>query len=336
MSRSVRRTAKRLLPLAAGIFAPALLPGLAKVVGSSALSGLATGAAGLLTGQRPREALVSGLAGGLGHAALSHVAPGLVNSTTSALGQLSSSLLGSAPTISQPELSPAMLGDQSVGYSTLSQPRFLQATAGDAGSQAPSLLGRAAEGLGTMWNRDPVGTTLLGVGALGTLGGSTQQQPQELAIPQVPTSTSSLNQAFDLRSQGREVDIEAILRALALGPAGYRASMFLRNPVTGTNQITGQMTPRTATGTQFFSRGGHVDDYDIGGGQDDRIPAMLSPGEYIIDATTVADLGDGNPYEGAKRLDQFRGAIAASKGRRHLDVIPPMAQHPLEYLRYVN
>jgi hypothetical protein len=52
-----------------------------------------------------------------------------------------------------------------------------------------------------------------------------------------------------------------------------------------------------------------------GTGRSDEIPAMLSDGEYVIDAETVALLGDGSPKAGAKRLDDFRVQIRKQKGR---------------------
>jgi hypothetical protein len=68
-----------------------------------------------------------------------------------------------------------------------------------------------------------------------------------------------------------------------------------------------------------------------GGGQDDQMPALVSPGEYIFSAQDVAMLGDGNNEEGARRLDKMRGAL-----RRHLtskrDGHPPMARDPASYL----
>ena len=52
------------------------------------------------------------------------------------------------------------------------------------------------------------------------------------------------------------------------------------------------------------------------GGQEDTVPANLSDGEYVMDATTVSDLGDGNPSAGARKLDQMRDSIARHKGRK--------------------
>ncbi len=70
-----------------------------------------------------------------------------------------------------------------------------------------------------------------------------------------------------------------------------------------------------------------------GSGRDDKIPALLSDGEYVIDAETLALLGDGSPKEGAKRMDKFRANIrrhkgdALSRGR-----ISPDAKSPSKYM----
>ncbi len=66
------------------------------------------------------------------------------------------------------------------------------------------------------------------------------------------------------------------------------------------------------------------------GGQADAIPAKLSDGEYVVDASTVADLGDGNNEAGAKVLDQMRGRVARHKGRKR--VVPPKAKSLNAYM----
>lgn len=52
-----------------------------------------------------------------------------------------------------------------------------------------------------------------------------------------------------------------------------------------------------------------------GDGRADEIPAMLSDGEYVMDAETVALLGNGSNKAGADLLDQFRVNIRKHKGR---------------------
>ena len=70
-----------------------------------------------------------------------------------------------------------------------------------------------------------------------------------------------------------------------------------------------------------------------GTGQSDDIPTMLADGEYVIDADTVAALGDGSSKAGAKVLDLFREKIRAHKRSAPTDKIPPKAKSPLEYLK---
>jgi hypothetical protein len=52
-----------------------------------------------------------------------------------------------------------------------------------------------------------------------------------------------------------------------------------------------------------------------GTGRSDEIPAMLSDGEYVMDAETVSMLGDGSSKAGAKKLDDLRVKIRKHKGK---------------------
>jgi hypothetical protein len=58
-------------------------------------------------------------------------------------------------------------------------------------------------------------------------------------------------------------------------------------------------------------------------GQDDKIHALLSDGEYVVNASRVADLGDGNNKAGAKFLDSFLKNIAKYKTQHPNKKIPP-------------
>lgn len=69
-----------------------------------------------------------------------------------------------------------------------------------------------------------------------------------------------------------------------------------------------------------------------GDGQSDDIPAMLADGEFVWDADTVAQLGNGSSDAGAKFLDKFREAIRAHKRSAPNDKIPPKAS-PLQYVK---
>ena len=68
------------------------------------------------------------------------------------------------------------------------------------------------------------------------------------------------------------------------------------------------------------------------GGQDDLIDARLSDGEYVFDASTVSDLGDGNNAAGARKLDVFRENLRKHK-RGGKVTLPPKAKSLQSYLR---
>lgn len=86
-----------------------------------------------------------------------------------------------------------------------------------------------------------------------------------------------------------------------------------------------QGAPNTSTAYTGYAEGGSTgtghgsrSSFAVGGpgdGRDDKIPAMLSDGEYVMDAETVAMLGNGSSKAGADALDKFRVAVRKHKGR---------------------
>lgn len=77
-------------------------------------------------------------------------------------------------------------------------------------------------------------------------------------------------------------------------------------------------TGKAHGGAMGYGRGGSRESFAVEGpgtGRSDDIPAVLSDGEYVIDAETVALLGDGSSRAGAKKLDQLRVNIRKHKGR---------------------
>jgi hypothetical protein len=133
-------------------------------------------------------------------------------------------------------------------------------------------------------------------------------------------------------------------------------------PVSPISVLSGSGTPPGyANGKNYYAKGGlthdmHPDnivdhvpiengrhDYRAGArvegagdGQSDDIPAMLADGEYVIDAETVAQLGNGSNKAGAKVLDSFRENIRAHKRNAPLNQIPPKSKSPLAYLKGVK
>jgi hypothetical protein len=86
--------------------------------------------------------------------------------------------------------------------------------------------------------------------------------------------------------------------------------------------IMSEDPPRMAQGGAFAAkRGGRSQRTEFavngpGTGRSDDIPAVLSDGEYVIDAETVALLGDGSSKAGAKKLDELRVKIRKHKGQK--------------------
>jgi hypothetical protein len=70
-----------------------------------------------------------------------------------------------------------------------------------------------------------------------------------------------------------------------------------------------------------------------GGGQDDKVHAKLSPGEYVMDADVVSSLGDGDNATGARKLDEMRHAIRTQKRAAPAHSIPTKAKGPLSYIK---
>ena len=72
------------------------------------------------------------------------------------------------------------------------------------------------------------------------------------------------------------------------------------------------------TGNKYLAKGGSTNRFAVrgpGDGRSDDIPANLSDGEYVIDAETVALLGDGSSKAGADKLDRFRVNVRKHKGK---------------------
>lgn len=66
------------------------------------------------------------------------------------------------------------------------------------------------------------------------------------------------------------------------------------------------------------------------GGQDDKIDARLSDGEYVISADVVSHLGDGNNMAGSKKLDHFMKSVRKSKGAK--PELPPKVKSLASYI----
>jgi len=160
-------------------------------------------------------------------------------------------------------------------------------------------------------------------------------EPQPFAgVPQDPT-TPTPGAGGDMQSMiaaGQPVPASAvgIQGTQALTQAGYT-----QDPGTGNwnPPQLGQGLPQARGG---YQRGGEYDYWsqnaDVpraaptvasngryvkgqGTGRSDDIPARLSDGEYVMDAETVALLGDGSGSAGARRLDEMRRNLRQHKAK---------------------
>lgn len=112
-----------------------------------------------------------------------------------------------------------------------------------------------------------------------------------------------------------------------LGGSGF---MFKHGGRAGYPQL------RTAPVRTAFSTGGgnnYVDGDGMGDGRSDHIDAVLSPGEYVMDAETVSMMGDGDNEAGARAFDGLRRNIRKHKGAKLAkgDISAP-AKRPEQYL----
>ena len=130
---------------------------------------------------------------------------------------------------------------------------------------------------------------------------------------------------------------------------------FTKNPITGEELLKSAPPPITTPienepagpamylpPSNLFAEGGEVEDdmvkhlveyhkngghhgpgkvKGIGSGQEDKIPAYLSDGEYVWSAQDVSDLGDGSNDEGVRRLDKMRQMVRRQAGRKDVKKI---------------
>jgi hypothetical protein len=113
----------------------------------------------------------------------------------------------------------------------------------------------------------------------------------------------------------------------AQNPAAMPANAMLSMAHGGRHMMANGGSPLSAVAR--FARG-------AGTGRSDEIDAKLSDGEYVIDAETVAMLGDGSSKAGAQRLDQMRKQIRSHKGKALAKgKFSPDAKSPLAYIKGV-
>lgn len=211
------------------------------------------------------------------------------------------------------------LTDPGGGSKFLASP--LVSGAATAAATAPAA---AQQGSWLSRNWMPLAAGGVGLAALGSMGGE-QQQPVRQASTG-PIDQGPYAQPLNLTDDRETVNVNMPTQDWYTYGRRPEVEFFRNNRIPVRKAAHGGLM-RMANGSYVPSQGN--------GGQDDKIPAVLSDGEYVMDATTVSDLGDGNPEAGAKKLDRLRDEVAKQKGRR--ERVPPKAHaSPLQYLRKVG
>ena len=163
---------------------------------------------------------------------------------------------------------------------------------------------------------------LAGAAALSSLRSAPAQAQQ--AVSTLPASQQEYfnrpNQTWDWNRMQRDA------AASGMGLSQYMATNWPR--ITSGQYNTQAMAQGGAlSAVARFARG-------AGTGRSDEIDAKLSDGEYVIDAETVAMLGDGSSKAGAQRLDKMREEIRSHKGKALAKgKFSPDAKSPLSYLK---
>lgn len=286
-----------LLPIAANV----LLPGIGGSIGT-ALSGM-LGGGELVSALAPMigNALVGGgvsaLTGGnFGQGAL---LGGLSQPVLAALGAGGSSgVLSGLNLMGNPAAAKAPLSTQTVNSFTKG------ATEAAGAASTTSALMKAAP-------------LLLAASALGGGGGGQEQA----APPESKADTRRLEPVEFSREQLNP----NITTAYGYGP---EQSFFKDNRLPMTAEEKKKMEKQSMTAAQGrYVKGG-------GTGTSDSIPAVLSDGEYVIDAQTVSMLGDGSSDAGAAKLDKMREGIRKHKGSAlSKGKFAPNSKAPLSYMK---
>ena len=125
----------------------------------------------------------------------------------------------------------------------------------------------------------------------------------------VGATTSVLSSSLDMLRAAMPGASDAEIEAFLNTPEGRQALTMIFEDMGAQPRAKGGKMGGDGRGRESFAVDG------AGTGRSDEIPALLSDGEYVIDAETVAMLGDGSSKAGAKRLDDFRVKVRKHKGR---------------------
>ena len=318
-------------PVAALAGTALMATGVGSALGAGLLGTLGAGeAAGTtLAGLTGIDALGSATVGTLaGNAALGAGIGGL---TGGGKGALTSGLLAGAGTIGASALGNYLGNATSVGTpadvpTPTPRPDYELSGMGGEGISGQSTAASAAAPKGFLsgltsyaTNPDKMAAAAVGLGALMGGGGPSQ--------PEMPSATAGTPTSTD-PNMTRRLATAPLNRTRIQTPIDY----YNYGKMPEQNFYAPEQTQEP---TVAAARGGPLSSAvnGPGTGRSDSIDAKLSDGEYVIDAETVALLGDGSSKAGAAKLDQFRANIRKQKGAALAKgKISPDAQSPDRYL----
>ena len=194
---------------------------------------------------------------------------------------------------------------------------------GDKGGGSGGTIPRGLGGLSSLFSKQLPPSTLLGGAGGGALPASTLAA-QGFRSPQnyYRYGYGPEQSFFDYATQGAPntsrayTGYEGSTAEDAFAPQPVRLPpVALPQPITTPVPNNPAAPSMYLPDTTRFARGGFAVE-GAGDGRDDKIPALLSDGEYVFDAETVALLGNGSNKAGAKLLDSFRVKVRKQKGKK--------------------
>lgn len=260
------------------------------------------GTLGTIAGQDPLSSTLGGAFQGY------FMAPKTTGAPTTAAPATAAPAAAPAPTTAAPK----MTFDQAFS------PEYMASLPGGTATAAPAAATTAAAPAArpNWWNRDvgflgKMGTDLgiknkhaALVGGLLAAGAIDALKPKE--DTSMPTQEAFFGPSFNAKPASSGFRLSSVNTGTAPESAAAEYAKKYFSGYAGGGDVGGE---GHASHSSFAVNG-------PGTGRSDEIPAMLSDGEYVMDAETVAMLGDGSTKAGAKKLDELRVKLRKHKGAK--------------------